>query len=88
MLIIFSFNLINYLVKFTLRSMAAFMPFMPLCPIVPIKGLLRVLVSFWCCKNAGFMTARMTEVEVQIANHCGIGDDHRGAVTGQQLGNN
>ena len=34
------------------------------------------------------MTRRMTEVEVQIVNHCGFGDDHRGAVTGQQLGNN
>ena len=33
------------------------------------------------------MTARMTEVEVQIVNHCGFGDDHRGAVTGQQMGN-
>ena len=34
------------------------------------------------------MTARTTEVEVQIMNHCGYGDDHRGAVTGQQMGNN
>ena len=31
------------------------------------------------------MTARMTEVEVQIVNQRGFGDDYRGAVTGQQL---
>ena len=31
------------------------------------------------------MTARMTEVEVQIMNYCGFGDDHRGPVTGQQM---
>ena len=31
------------------------------------------------------MTTRMTEVAVQIVNHCGFGDDHSGggAVTGQ-----
>ena len=34
------------------------------------------------------MTARMTEVEVQLVNHCGFGDDYRGAVAGQQMGNN
>ena len=31
------------------------------------------------------MTTRMTEVEVQIVNHCGFGDDHRG---GRKQGNN
>ena len=34
------------------------------------------------------MEARMTEVEVLIVKHCRFGDDQRGALTGQQMGNN
>ena len=46
--------------------------------IVPIKGFVK----------AGFMTARMKEVDVRSVNHSDFGDDHRGAVTGPQMGNN
>ena len=55
--------------------------------IVPIKGFVKGL-SDWCCKKAGFMTARMKEVDVRSVNHSDFGDDHRGAVTGPQMGNN
>ena len=34
------------------------------------------------------MTARMKEVDVRSVNHSDFGDDHRGAVTGPQMGNN